>query len=1296
VKKLYTLLLIAFSWSFVSAQQQILLMTETFENGTNNFDFNTGGIGTNSGNNQWVVNNNYLGAPLYPDTPPEDSIVSGTINGAPFSHYLHIHDSTSGIQNANWNTSTASDRFTFIGSPFCTLGMTNVIFTFFWIAEGDSNAYGEVYYRINGGAWTKTGLPKYNAQSKWKYEVIQDPAFNNVQNLQLGFRWVNPNSGVPSNVSFGIDDIIAVGTYDPVNNPVTLSVQVLENQICQGSPVDLIFSLSTSLCDASYFIQLSNANGNFGNPTNLGFFTLGPGQTAVFVPTLPTPGNVQGNCFRIRVVRANPDPVIISDTSACFIIVPCPNVIFGTIAPVVTDADTACIESVIDVKFNSTGVFNNNNRYIAELSDSTGNFSDSTFLGQLVTNDSFPPIPKGNIAGLIPASVTPACGYYIRVRSTNPAVLGPPIGPYCLVHCDELTNNHTDLHFCIQSGPYPTCDSLDITAHHWGSQANYDTCNDWQVELRSMKDFSFVNLGGLAVYHDTAGGTFNFCMPANRDSLPPGVEPGTYYMRLTSTCSNLPWNQTGSVVRITIGAPDPVPPHILPPDSSYCRNELVVLTINPFHSNFNGDTSSYMWGSNLFFPDTFVWRYNPLYVTLGSGTLLGDYPFYVHEINNGCDGPSSAAAIVTVIGQPTGVITGPKVVCIHDTAIYNVTYQKDTYFDWSAPPGVTVFDEANSQVTMIFDTVGTFVISNFSLNKCGSRTGFDSIRVVDPYRVDAGPDTTLCEGESIPLTANIAPLEKLFFTTNLTTVTGSQGSMFNIIAHGDVVIDSFAVKFIGNPPSVNEEIWGKNGSYRTFEQNSAAWNQLGVATGFAAKPPSQFTIIPFYVNQPIAGGDTFAFYVTTFNNPAVNMEYSPGVGITQGTVYKTDGIIDFVQGSINTYSFGTFAGPKVLNARIYYTTKMGLHYLWNTGDTLATINFTGHPSGTYSVTVYDTAGCKNTDSLLITIKPSPAVNAGVDTALCPGFPSQLNGTTSEQNFHWQPSTGLSDTAILNPVVIFDTTSSYILSSLGTNGCTGRDTITLTVKPTPLVNAGPDTTLCNGLTYVVPATSSAQNVQWTPAEGLDNASILNPLFNGTHSNTYILIATDATTGCIKTDTLIIGVGANPTLDAGPDADVCTGDMYTMVAVSNGKFFRWNPGAGLSDSTILNPIFNGADSAEYFLVASDSGGCKTIDSVKLAVISCYLKVPQAFSPNGDGNNDHFTVFGSLEQYEIRIFNRWGEMVYNSRDPSELSDLSRGWDGTYKGKVQELGTFAYYIIGKDAGGKSIERKGNLTLVR
>ena len=124
----------------------------------------------------------------------------------------------------------------------------------------------------------------------------------------------------------------------------------------------------------------------------------------------------------------------------------------------------------------------------------------------------------------------------------------------------------------------------------------------------------------------------------------------------------------------------------------------------------------------------------------------------------------------------------------------------------------------------------------------------------------------------------------------------------------------------------------------------------------------------------------------------------------------------FVKCTVNNYMFGALdTSPRVLNVRVYYSTKAGLYYSWNTGDTTATIQVAPNQSGLYSVIVYDTSGCKNRDSVQIDVKPSPLVDAGADTTLCSGETHQLNGSTNENNFVCNPITGLSDGAVLNPV-----------------------------------------------------------------------------------------------------------------------------------------------------------------------------------------------------------------------------------------------------------------------------------------
>ena len=584
----------------------------------------------------------------------------GQITNAPNSYYLHIHDkANTNVANANWNTQSASDHFTYTGTGLVPWGLSQVILTFFWIAEGDSNAYGQVYYSADGGAWTPTGQPKYYNQSKWQYESIQDPGMSNVQNLQIGFRWINPVTSDSTDVSFGIDDIIMVGNYDSINNPVQIYTAILDSPICQGGQQTFYMGLSEPLCDGTYEVEMSNANGNFSNPYRPGYSNPWPYFYRWLFWHFGHRWQPERQLFPTADCANKPFAGYNKRYQHLFQHSPVPNEIFNLVAPVMNDVDTTCILSEIDVMFNSIGVFHPGNTYIAELSDSMGSFTDSTVLGTLPVTDSFPSMPPGDVSGLIPASVPPGCGYYIRVVSTKPYTVSPPIGPYCLVDCDELTNNHTDIHFCVASGPYPQCDTIDIKPHEWNNQSTYDTCNKWIIQLRSMMDFSLVNQGGIGVYYDSIGGFFKLCMPSTADSL--AVAPGEYYMRIVSTCSNETWNETGTVIRITIGAPSSTPSVLsIAPDSVVCNTASIYVTASPW----NDPPSQYQWSSNLLNNgDAFIWPYNPLGVTLNSNVAFSEPILFTYRKSIMAAWAILGTLNVTIIGNPKVNITGPSQVC---------------------------------------------------------------------------------------------------------------------------------------------------------------------------------------------------------------------------------------------------------------------------------------------------------------------------------------------------------------------------------------------------------------------------------------------------------------------------------------------------------------------------------------------------------------------------------------------------------------------------------------------------------
>src|SRR5437762_9971668 len=324
-------MLFALPFARTSAQQTIQLYYEDFNGGTPGFTLNTAtNVSTATGPNQWIINSNYSGGGLYQDTPDETQTQSGTIAGAPFSNYLHVYDvnSAATCSNANYDPNSASDQMAIMNTSFCTLSLTDVTLTFFYIGEGNASDNLKLYYSIDGGGtWIQTGQSAYYGQSLWKYEIVTDPAFNNQLDLRFAWRWVNGNGGVQS-LGFGVDDIIVVGTYDDVNNPVELTITLVSpDPVCQGGYLFIYWDLSAPLCEGTYAVELSNAFGNFSNPTNLGVFNIFSGDTsgaiAVVIPSITPPGS----CYEVRISRVAPPPAITGTASVCFTVEVCANVI---------------------------------------------------------------------------------------------------------------------------------------------------------------------------------------------------------------------------------------------------------------------------------------------------------------------------------------------------------------------------------------------------------------------------------------------------------------------------------------------------------------------------------------------------------------------------------------------------------------------------------------------------------------------------------------------------------------------------------------------------------------------------------------------------------------------------------------------------------------------------------------------------------------------------------------------------------------------------------------------------------
>ena len=757
-KKYFLLLFVillfpTFSWT----QNSILIFNEDFETGNYSFMADSS-FGLPQGINSWVVNNEYNGNGIYPNTTSQTNTVSGTI-GNPGGYYLHISDTTqiTNVSNANYDTQNSSDHFYVLDRSFCTLGFDSIEFSFFYLCEGSNTDYAEVFYSIDGGNWISCGS-QYKNQTLWKNERIMNPAFNNVYDLRFGFRWVNANTNSANSIAFGVDDIFLVGNFNQTSNPIDINVTYLSDSIiCQGTYLVFGYEISDTLCGGQYLIELSDANGNFGNPTALWTTTMVYPNTSSFL-TIQIPNwATASTCYKLRVNRISPSPQITGVASICFQIAVCPNLILTGPTPPVVTMDTAdvCVGSVIDIPFFAIGVYLPGNIFTAYLSDSTGSFANPTLIGQLPSNQTFDPnifpgLP-GTVSGNIP-NVPPGCNYYIKIRSSNPIAIDTSTwGPFCIKDCDIETNNRQDLQFCITD---TTGDStlIPIDVNIPPSNVIYYPGNEFQVELLNSMFFFRVNLGGLGSVVATDDTLLWVVVPDFITLSAMGIQPGMYYMRIVATNSNTPGNQLGTVIRLTIGHPatNP-PPEIYATDSLICQGDAVTLWVSPIQQG-----STYLWRLNGQIWPAISTGLNP---ANSVGALFngnaGNYNFTIQETNYGCIGIGSSPFTVKLLNPPSIYVVPNAPVCFGDTVGYFVQFSPNTYYSWTAPTCGSMLDTTNNQMTVAWNqATGACNLQVYAINKCGSNTGSTTININPLPNAFAGNDTSMCEGDSIQLTAS--------------------------------------------------------------------------------------------------------------------------------------------------------------------------------------------------------------------------------------------------------------------------------------------------------------------------------------------------------------------------------------------------------------------------------------------------------------------------------------------------------------------------------------------------------------
>jgi gliding motility-associated-like protein len=196
----------------------------------------------------------------------------------------------------------------------------------------------------------------------------------------------------------------------------------------------------------------------------------------------------------------------------------------------------------------------------------------------------------------------------------------------------------------------------------------------------------------------------------------------------------------------------------------------------------------------------------------------------------------------------------------------------------------------------------------------------------------------------------------------------------------------------------------------------------------------------------------------------------------------------------------------------------------------------------------------------------------------------------------------------------------------------------------------------------------------------------PLYIAGQPGTYAVTVTS--NGCSVSDTITVTEGELP-VSLPADTTLCDGEAMRLIAGDiPGASYLWQDG---DTSSIYNATGQG-----LYTVTATKGICSTSDSIIIARFdcsACKVFIPAAFTPNGDGRNDGFSPlfsrFCSPDDYDFRVFNRYGQMIFRSFTPSAQ------WDGRFNNRPADLGTYMYHLSYRIAG-KKYSDKGDVVLVR
>lgn len=455
-----------------------------------------------------------------------------------------------------------------------------------------------------------------------------------------------------------------------------------------------------------------------------------------------------------------------------------------------------------------------------------------------------------------------------------------------------------------------------------------------------------------------------------------------------------------------------------------------------------------------------------------------------------------------------------------------------------------------------------------------------------------------------------------------------------------------------------------------------------IATGNGGSSPYSFFWSDGQTTQNATGFMQGTYSVTVIDNNGCTQTSS--VSITQPTLLSVSGI-----GTNPNCNGGTGSIITNINGG-----TSPYSYSWSNGQT--TQNISGLAPGSYTIVVSDNNGCVQTNSVSITQPTALLLTTNATQTSCTANSGTTSvnviGGTGGYSYIWNPSGQTSQTATALAAGI------YSVTVTDTNSCTATQSAVVISSNTLTLNTSSTQTGCifnNG-------TATVNSSNGTPPYTYSwNNGQTTHIATGLMIGTYTVIVTDAN-NCILTQTVNVSQISGPLATAAvTSASISSGESTTLLAGGGGTY-EWSPTlGGLNCINCANPVVTPLVTTVYCVLVTDNNSCTDNACITVDVeLDCSasavgeLFIPNAFSPNQDGENDTLKFFygniNCISKFYFIVFDRWGEKVFETKNPKF------SWDGEYRRIINNTAVFIYYLKATLLNGERIEKRGNITLIK